>query len=240
MIDPLAVRRDNKYRGLEKFGLTPSALNRLGSRPVDFSIHLTGRKLPGLIRDSPIRREAVLRAALSAQYKRLAARFPEASLKSRGKRKASWDLDGRLPAREIRALANRREVQYVRVGSVRGRRPRPLKLDRGRAWFCVWGNVAIQIEGRVRGSVTLEDRLVLVRAHDPNDACRRLRREWRNYAKPYLNPYGYLVRWQLISVRDVYGITEDPLDPRGTEVYSRLRTERMKPEYRWLPRKRGA
>jgi len=29
------------------------------------------------------------------------------------------------------------------------------------------------------------------------------------------------------------------LDPQGTEVYSRLRAERMKPEYRWLTRKQG-
>ena len=29
-------------------------------------------------------------------------------------------------------------------------------------WFCVWGVVAIQIEGQGNGTVDLEDRLVLV------------------------------------------------------------------------------
>jgi hypothetical protein len=103
----------------------------------------------------------------------------------------------------------------------------------------VWGLVAIQIEGRAKGMVDVEDRLVLVKAHDADDAPRRLRREWSRYAKPYLNPYGYLVRWQLVSVRDIYAVMGDAINPHGTEVYSRLRAERMKREYRWLPARRG-
>ena len=101
------------------------------------------------------------------------------------------------------------------------------------------GVVAIQIEGRTQGKVDVEDRFVLVKPYDAKDARRRLRQEWSNYARPYLNPYGYLVRWQLVSVRDIYAVTQEELDPRGTEVYSRLRAEKMKPEYRWLPRKRS-
>jgi len=84
--------------------------------------------------------------------------------------------------------------------------------------------------------VDIEDRLVLVKAFDASDARRRLRHEWAEYATPYLNPYGSLVRWQLVSVRDVYPLTQDELDPRGTEVYSQLRTEKMKPAYHWSPR----
>ena len=101
------------------------------------------------------------------------------------------------------------------------------------------GVVAIQIEGRTQGKVDVEDRFVLVKAYDAKDARRRLRQECANYARPYLNPYGSLVRWKLISVRDVHAVTQDELDPQGTEVYSRLRAERMKPEYRWLTRKQG-
>jgi hypothetical protein len=42
-----------------------------------------------------------------------------------------------------------------------------------------------------------------------------------------------LARWQLISIEDVYALFDDAIDPRGTEVYSKLRTVRMRPEYRW-------
>lgn len=51
-----------------------------------------------------------------------------------------------------------------------------------------------------------------------------------------MNPGGYLVRWQLISLRDVFALFDEVLDPRGTEVYSKLRTVRMRPEYRWRPK----
>jgi len=101
----------------------------------------------------------------------------------------------------------------------------------------VRGIVAIQIEGRKNGLVGVEDRFVLVKAYDHHDARRRLRNEWSRYAEPYMNSQGYLVRWKLISVRDVYAVMMDSIDPRGTEVYSRLHDERMKPEYRWSGRR---
>jgi hypothetical protein len=50
---------------------------------------------------------------------------------------------------------------------------------------------------------------------------------------------GYLVRWQLISVREVYALPDEVIDPHGTEVYSKLRTARMQPEYRWHPEKKA-
>jgi hypothetical protein len=78
-----------------------------------------------------------------------------------------------------------------------------------------------------------------VKANDTDDAQRRLQRMWTRYAEPYMNPDGYLVRWQLISIRDVYALFDEAIDPRGSEVYSKLRTVRMRPEYRWRPGKRA-
>ena len=217
--------------GLDDFGLTISGLRRAGTRQVRFHVQLVGRKTSRLLRLRPTQRDAELRAALTTQLTRLQHRYPEAALTSRGKRKASWTIDGVLPARRIHELAMSREVQYLSIDSVVGlkkrhSRPKP-------AWFCVWAIVAIQIEGQVKGNVTVEDRLVLVKARDHQDAERRLRPEWEAYGKPYLNPYGYLVRWRMIAVRDVYALYGDDIQPSGTEVYSRLRTERMKPKYRW-------
>ena len=77
-----------------------------------------------------------------------------------------------------------------------------------------------------------------MKANDAADAQRRLQRMWTRYAEPYMNPDGYLVRWQLISIRDVYALFDEAIDPRGTEVYSKLRTVRLRPEYRWRPEKR--
>src|SRR5215470_16918748 len=196
--------RLSRVHGLEKFGLTIPGLRKAGTRQVRFSIQLVGRKLSSLLHLRPRQRDAALRATLTKQLARLRIRYPEAVLTSRGKRKASWTVDGVLPACRIHELAMSREVQYLTIDSIVGlrkRRSRPTV-----AWFCVWAVVAIQVEGQVKGNVTVEDRLVLVKARDHHDAERRLRPKWTAYGKPYLNPYGYLVRWRLITVRDVYAL----------------------------------
>jgi hypothetical protein len=86
---------------------------------------------------------------------------------------------------------------------------------------------------------TVEGRRKRLRRSDPGDAQRRLQRMWSRYAEPYMNSGGHLVRWQLISVRDVYMLADQAIDPRGTEVYSKLRGARMQPEYRWRPEKKA-
>ncbi len=81
---------------------------------------------------------------------------------------------------------------------------------------------------------------MLVRALTEEDAKKRLAKSWREYASPYLNSRGELVRWQLVEVVDVYHLYEDELDPSGTEVYSRIRPKRMKAAYMWKRRAKGA
>ena len=112
-----------------------------------------------------------------------------------------------------------RRMASVHLNTIERRKKKPRR--QGPRWFCVWGVVAVQIEERVKGLITLEDRLVLVRAQDEDDAERKLEREWSMYAKPYLNPDGYLVRWQLVNVRDVYELSKaqstlvEPKSSRG-------------------------
>jgi hypothetical protein len=85
------------------------------------------------------------------------------------------------------------------------------------------------------GKQSTEDRFVLVRASSFEDAKKRLNRQWRKYATPYLNSDGQMVSWSLDRVIDVYDIGETELDPAGTEVYSKLGQRRMRPKYVWRP-----
>jgi len=80
---------------------------------------------------------------------------------------------------------------------------------------------------------TTEDRFILVRASSAEDAKKRLKRQWRDYANPYLNSKGQMVSWSLEKVTDVYDIGETEINPTGTEVYSKLGKRRMRPEYVW-------
>ena len=170
---------------------------------------------------------------LQAGLAGLRRRWPNANIKARGDGRLPWTLDAVVPAPSVRRLAGEPNVVYVRVEKVRGVRKRRPK--RKPSFFCVWGSVAIQVEGRARGRVDVEDRHVLVKALTPEDAKRRLAKEWQQYASPYLNSFGELVRWQLIEVLDVYELFEDEVDPKGTEVYSRIRSRAMKPAYVWKP-----
>jgi hypothetical protein len=76
----------------------------------------------------------------------------------------------------------------------------------------------------------------LVRAASFEDAKKRLRKQWREYAKPYLNSEGQMVSWHLDRVLDVYQTCEADIDPAGTEVYSKLGHRRMRSKYVWRPK----
>ena len=224
-------------RGLEDYRLTAVGLARLGARPVAFSVQLLGIPLSKLRPLSPSERDSRLRATLKRQLTALVRRFPHAGLRSRNPRRGSWTLDGTLPANQIRRLALQPEVKDLWVTEIAGRsRRRRFAKER---WFCVWGIVAIQVERQRSGTMEVEDRLVLVKAYDDQDAVNRLRPEWERYAEPYLNPDGYLVRWQLVDIKDVFSVNDEKLSPEGSEVYSRLRTVKMKPAYRWQASRRG-
>jgi hypothetical protein len=229
--------RRSSITGLDDFGLSLAALSRLGPRPVRLWIQLRGETVSKLRHLRPKQRDATLRETLAKQLKQMRRDFPAIEFVSRGKDKPSWTIDAVVPAKQVAALATRQYVKYVTLDAIEGRRKRARRSTPG--WFCVRGAVAVQIEGQVKGSLSLEDRLVLVKAKDPDGAERRLQRMWTRYAEPYMNSEGYLVRWQLIEVRDVYALFDETIDARGTEVYSKLRTVRMRPEYRWQPGKQA-
>jgi hypothetical protein len=213
------MRRKPRIWSLDDFQLTLADLRRLGTRSVTLSIQLAGRTVASLWSLPPKARDAELRIALQNQLAILRQRFPNIEFVSRDKKRPSWTIDAVVPARVVRRLATTPQVNHVVVNAIQGRRKRP--RPRTLTWHCVWGIVAVQIEGQAGGLVTVEDRLMLVRGWDKADAQRRLRRTWATYAEPYMNLQGRLVRWQLVEVQDVYEMYDDTIDPRGTEVFSR-------------------
>jgi hypothetical protein len=138
-------------------------------------------------------------------------------------------------AREVLSLAKATGVSFIYVTKVAGRRRRRSpKSPLG--WYCVRAFVVIRIESAKSGLQSTEDRFMLVRAASFEDAKKRLNRQWREYASPYLNPNGQIVTWSLEKVIDVYDTSETEIDPAGTEVYSKLGHRRMRPEYVWRPK----
>ena len=226
--------------GLDQFGLTAAGLVRLRGRDVSVEVHLRAFEVtPAVVRRSPGERHAFLRGQAQRWLANLRSRFPASRwVVASQARDIPIEVTGRIAADQIHDLGSQPGVRLIYVSQVPGHRRRPRRRQ-SLQWFCVRGRVAIQVEGETTGMQTVEDRFVLVRGASPHDAEQRLRGHWRQYAEPYLNPHGHLVRWRLEAITDIYDILEDQLDPAGIEVYSRLSRRRIKAQFVWRHPRKG-
>lgn len=225
----------SKYIGLDDFRLTPSSFARLGATSVCVTIQLRGPAIASLRPYAPAERLRIVSLALKEGLHIIRSRWTGESLTVRGRTRLPWTLDGTTTARNVAELARLRVVEDIFVKAIQGKK-KVAARTRPRL-YSVRGLVGIQVEGQISGYQTFEERIVLIRAHSPNDACRRLAREWRAYAFPGMNSAGGLFRWQLEEVLDVYELFDDQIDlDRGTEVYSRLGKRLAKGRPPWNPR----
>jgi Domain of unknown function (DUF4288) len=216
--------------GFDRFGITLAALRRLRGR-IGLRVNLRAFEVSAAVARLPApERHPFLRRQARRWVDRLNAAFPAGRWKVVGEaRGIPYALEGRIAAAQAARVARQPGVQAAFITSIPGRRPLRRLAAQG-SWFCVRGLVAIQIEGLRVGMQTVEDRFVLIRARSAVDARRRLGRQWREYARPYLNSSGHLVRWQLEKVVDVYDVGDGEVDPNGTEVYSKLGRRRLRPK----------
>lgn len=144
---------------------------------------------------------------------------------------------GTVEARHISKLLELRQLENVTIEKI-GRRMRKRRRRRAEPrWFAVRAIFAIQVEDQTSGLQDYEERINLVKAHSFDDAVRRLRKEFRLYATPYLNLQGEMVRWQFESVLDVYDTGEEEISASGTEVFSTIRRRRIRADRVWRPRR---
>lgn len=227
-----------RVTGLEDLDLTEPSFLRLGLREVLATVYLRSYELtPGVQKLPPSRRFAYLAARVERWIDSLRSRYPGLSLQAEEGRLSRIPqlLSFRGPAREVFPLADSPGVWSVHVTKVAGYRRRRARKP-PLVWYCLRALVIIRVEQAKAGMQNTEDRFVLVRASSFEDAKKRLRQHWREYATPYLNSEGQMVSWSLDNIINVYDTGETELDPAGTEVYSKLGHRRMRPEYVWRPR----
>lgn len=242
------MKRDTKpyVGGLERFGLNAQSFRRLGGRKVHAYLHLgTYDVTPAVRRLQPSKRLAYLSERVERWIERLRRLYPELVFRVLGakvgrisikpsRKLLPGTLEVQCSARlllKIAGTAGVRSVYIAKINGFRSRRSPRSPLE----WYCVRALVVIRVERATSGQQSIEDRFVLVRASSFEDAKRRLRREWKEYAAPYLNSDGCMVSWELDRVTDVYETGETEINPAGTEVYSKLSGRRMRPEYIWRP-----
>ncbi|HEX6898542.1 MAG TPA: DUF4288 domain-containing protein [Thermoanaerobaculia bacterium] len=218
---------------LDRYNLEISDLPALGDRPVELSGSLRGIPYEPLFPLPPAERNRRLKEHLETALERLRARWPGGTIRPRSE-DLPWNFDSVVPARELPRILRFRELNCVFVERIQGFRKRPERKPL--QWYAVRARIVIQVEDQTRGMQSVEDRIVLVQGRSFEDAERRLQPEWEQYAEPYLNPNGEMVRWQFEEVLDVYEIGTLDLDPKGTEVYSRLSQRRARAGAVWRPR----
>jgi hypothetical protein len=100
------------------------------------------------------------------------------------------------------------------------------------SFFCVRMTVAIEVENLKTKIQDFEQRFVMIKAESFEDAYSKIEKNKDDYATPYLNSDGRLVRWRIESFDDCFAIGAiEPADlnnAEGIEVYSKLKTRKRK------------
>jgi hypothetical protein len=213
---------------LEDYGFRSAReLERLGRLPITVKIGL-GRfpSVGALQRFTPKERAVRIRAHYRRLFERLRPLLPE------GTRPADREYRSctcTVPARTYGKLRRHPSVRSLLLEDVPGRRRRkPRRPDL--EWFSVQARFATQLEGVTRGMQRVEDRIVMVRARDYQDAARRAQREFRDYEKPYIGATNLLVRRKFEKILDIYSLPPVDFDGRPVEVFSKFRSRRLRPE----------
>jgi len=222
--------------GLDDYEITIDELKALSPKKITYRFFFKSVKIKPLIPLEPHERSAAIAEYLKKSVISAKKRFNFDTFKPNGSKKP-WAVDAVSDTKTFLALIKSRNIESVFVKEIGGLR-KCRKPGTKPSLYSVRAKVAIQVEGQTSGLQTVEDRIITVMAKSFDDAEKKLTKEWKDYAEPYLNTSGELVRWHLEEVVDVYDVSEDEIDPDGTEVYSSFSKRRMKPEYEWHPNRK--
>ncbi len=213
-------------------------LHRLGSRQLYLRVHLRTFEIsPAVIQRKPEERLVFLRRRSDSWLRQLqeAAAPTKWRVAHSGGGNIPVEIAATVPARNVPKVARMAAVERVEIRSRLGLQS-PRSPAHVTSWFCIRERVVVQVESQRRGFQTVEDRFVLVRARSHAAARIKAITEARQYARPYLNSDGLLVRWQLESVVAVGYVYDSDLSPEGSEVFSALRNRRIRKTSEWHPR----
>lgn len=174
---------------------------------------------------------------LKKQLETLLKKIEFAEFNLIGSKKSPRGIKTAISLAELPAIAKLVCVGNVYIEKVQhARKP---KVPQVLEFFCVKMTVAIQIEGVVSGMQTYEERYVLVKAKDYEDAYHRVAKQEKSYAEPYLNSDCRLVRWKIESYDDCFSTcikdTDSFNEHTGNEVFSVLKSRKLNKDRSWSP-----
>ena len=142
-----------------------------------------------------------------------------------------------LETNKIIELIKLKEVAKVSVLNIPNHEKKTESNKKLDYYFGVKCRFAIEIEGRKQGFMDFDENIILIKAENHDDAKSKILKCYDKKVEAYMNSNGQLVRWRFDGILDIYESNlheKSQLDDReGVEVYSRLVTKKIRPEYVW-------
>ncbi|MFN8411967.1 MAG: DUF4288 domain-containing protein [Anaerolineales bacterium] len=206
----------------------------LGGLPISVQIHFKHINEAKLFSLLPAERKQRIEAWYEKIYSKAIRKLPTKTfkpLKPAKRNESPRGISATIEAKKFRSLLKAPNISSIFIEKIPGykrKKTAKVKVDQ---WFTVQARFAFQIEGQTKGMQTYEERFLLVKAISSQNAEKKLLREFKAYSKPCLNSDGYMVRWIFEKVLDTYHLFDDEIFEEGTEVFSILKSRKMKANY---------
>ena len=217
--------------GLDEFGLSVAKLTSLASVEIKVHVYLRHIDEKSLFKFKPSERMEKMKLHYELLLARVRTNWVDGPLEINSTRRQPRGFSASIESRHVSRLLRMPEIGSIWLDKIPGRKRSTLRPKE--RWFAVQARFGIQVEGQTTGLQSYEDRIVIVRAINLEDAEKKVQPRFKQYATPYLNSRGFMVRWAYERILDVYEIIDEKIDTPGTEIFSVLARRRMKPEYRW-------
>lgn len=138
-------------------------------------------------------------------------------------------LQGTLTGKQLHSLFDFPEIENIFINQVNGQDPAEVEIEK-QYYFSVQGLFTAEVEGfDYSNSVQLtEERMILVRACNINDAQKVAELEFKKYSSErYLNSDYQYVYWRYVELLDILETDAAEIDPNGTEVFSKWKRQKL-------------
>jgi hypothetical protein len=204
-------------------------------RIIYLSIYFKYPEIDSLISKIPQERKLIISNDLRQKYKSLVHEFIFKDFEIIGSSMKPRGIKVKAPFSLLKIIAERDEIETIFIENIQN--AKKIKNITKPKYFCIKMTIAIEVEGKINGLQDFEERFVLIKAKSSDEAIMKLEKNNDEYSKPYLNPYGQLVRWRMESIDDCFETDIDNLKEfnksEGVEVFSRLKSRRLTKERIW-------
>lgn len=198
---------------------------------IKVDIYLQYPEIKDLIKSSPKERRKAIGLELQNSYQQLKEMLPELKLKRIGDKNRPSGMTTVLNYQELLEVAKLESISAISIINIKGYEEKKNKPKK--EYFSVKVRIAIQIEGKKKGSQDYENRIVIVKAKSFEKAVKKVIKGLEK-EEPYLNPYGHLVKWKFEKILDCYKTCiEDKSEfdlKYGVEIFSQIKKRKLTKE----------